>query len=302
MQQNPKTQGPTTTLAVVPTKTKRRSRNEWHRRRRLLIAQGRWNPTEHRNPEPAREHLNSLRDTYGVSCDALSDLSGIPTRTIFELLDETRPDKIRKWVTPALEQRVLATEFDLDVLADLRRLNAIGTHRRIRALMRLGWNLERLGNQLGVTTNAVSGILAQPQVTASTARRIAYLYDELAMTPGPSTRGATLAARAGYPPPLAWDEGTIDDPAAHPHPDTDTNPDTAGNDVDEIAIERALAGEAITLTPDEADIAARRAVERGVSDAEVAKMTGACPRTILRWRQSAGIESRYAERYLGKAS
>lgn len=276
----------------------RRNRNAWHRRRRLLMAQGRWAPTEHRDPSEALQHLRTLSEDYGLSDAALSDLSGIPTRTIFEILDETR-----QWITPGLEARVLATEFDLDLLADGRRILPVGTHRRIRALMRLGWNMASLGAHLGTTAGGVSEIVGQAQVTALTARRIRRIYDELAMTPGPSPRGARLARTAGHPPPLAWDEGAIDDPHAQPQLDEEEAGHTgvshfraqADGDIDEIAVERALAGRQVTLTHAEAHAVARRAVARGMSDAQVAARVGVVPETILRWRQDCGLQSRYED-------
>lgn len=276
---------------------KRLRRNEWHRRRRLLIAQGRWSPTARLDPSAAREHLEHLRDTYRLSDAALSDLSGIPTRTVFELL-QTEPSLRRKWITPDLQGRVLATEFDVALLADLRRIAAAGTVRRLRALMRLGWNLDRLGALLGVTAATVSAILTHQYVTAATARRVAHLYDELSMTQGPSTRGALLAARAGYPPPLAWDDDTIDDPTATPWAEQ-SNPVA---DVDEVVVERAIAGHQVELTEAEAEAAQLEGVRQGMSDAQIAEITGRCSRTVLRWRAANGIESRYNEVTYGRAS
>lgn len=304
MQQAPKSRTSSTSAEAPQVRKRRQRRTDSQRRRRLLIAQGRWNPTEHRSPVPAYEHLVALTDTYGLACEALSDLSGIGTRTIFELRD----GKSRKWITPELEQRVLATEFDLNRLADHRRLNAIGTQRRIRALQRLGWNFETLSARLGVTVQGVSQIFIRDHVQAVTARRIAHLYDELAMTPGPSTRAARLARRAGYAPPLAWDEGSIDDPSMQPHLEEESGPACAphfraqvgDDDIDEIAVERALAGDRVRLTHAEAHAVGRRAVARGMSDAEIAAVVGVVPETILRWRKDCGLQSRYYE--LGWAS
>ena len=55
------------------------------------------------------------------------------------------------------------------------------------------------------------------QVAVATAQLVRELYDELAMVTGPSQRARTLAAKHGWAPPLAWDDETIDDPAARPH-------------------------------------------------------------------------------------
>jgi hypothetical protein len=54
------------------------------------------------------------------------------------------------------------------------------------------------------------------RVHRGTAGQVARVYDELAMTPGPSTRARDAAARRGWVPPLAWDDDEIDDPQARP--------------------------------------------------------------------------------------
>lgn len=305
MQQTTESQKRSTAADVPQARNRRQRKTDWQRRRRLLLAQGRWDPTEHRSPVPAHAHLVELTDAYGLSCEALSDLSGIGTRAIFELRDGGS----RTWITPSLEQRVLATEFDLDRLADNRRLSAIGTQRRIRALQRLGWSFGTLSGRLGVTVQAVSQIFNRDHVQVITARRIAHLYDELAMTPGPSVRGARRALRAGFAPPLAWDEGSIDDHRTQPHLEEESGP--AGtthfraqvddeDDIDEIAVERALAGDRVRLTHAEAHAAARRGVARGMSDPEIAAVVGVVSETILRWRRDCGLQSRYYD--LGWAS
>ena len=53
---------------------------------------------------------------------------------------------------------------------------------------------------------------AGDMVTLDAHDRIADAYDELSMRQGPSVRNRRL----GYPPPLAWDDETIDDPRARP--------------------------------------------------------------------------------------
>jgi hypothetical protein len=68
-------------------------------------------------------------------------------------------------------------------------------------------------------------MLTRGQVLAATARAAATLYDELWDVP-PATdshrtrqsasRARNHAAARGWPPPAAWDDDTIDDPAAGP--------------------------------------------------------------------------------------
>jgi hypothetical protein len=99
--------------------------------------------------------------------------------------------------------------------------------------------------------------MTSPSVTARTAQDVTELYERLSPTPPPRSTGqqrATAdaarahAAKQGWRPPLAWDD--IDtDPT--PEPTSGTRPP---DDVDEIAIERALAGDGVgydNLTPAE---------------------------------------------------
>lgn len=98
---------------------------------------------------------------------------------------------------------------------------AIGTHRRIQALVACGWTFSALARHLDRSPYAVRAILSHDRVRLDTARRIIALYDQLWDTPPPNNRTANLArnhaARHGWPVPLAWDDDTIDDPTAKPY-------------------------------------------------------------------------------------
>lgn len=96
-------------------------------------------------------------------------------------------------------------------------LDATGTQRRLLALYRMGWDWRQIGDRLGMDNRNVATLATvRRQVTARRARQVAIVYDELSMTPGPSTRAVRHAERMGWPPPLAWDDDTIDDPDATP--------------------------------------------------------------------------------------
>lgn len=99
------------------------------------------------------------------------------------------------------------------------RLPSVGTARRLQALARLGWPPRELADRLGVASESVQQLrcTGRPTVERGTHERVAALYDELAMTPGPSVRARVYAERQGWAPPLAWDDDTIDDPAARPN-------------------------------------------------------------------------------------
>jgi hypothetical protein len=108
------------------------------------------------------------------------------------------------------------------------RTDATGTRRRLQALMRCGYSLPLLAGRLGCSRQELRLKLHERgSVTAATARAVAALYDELWDRPPPesshyekvaASRTRNYARNRGYPLPLAWDDDTIDDPAAQPAP------------------------------------------------------------------------------------
>lgn len=115
-----------------------------------------------------------------------------------------------------------ATSRNNGVYTDHRMMLGIGVQRRLRALARIGWGAAPLATGLGVPVKSVERWRRgdYPTVMPETAARIAALYDRLwDRPPAPcsgTTRARAAAARAGWAPPLAWDDDTIDDPAATP--------------------------------------------------------------------------------------
>lgn len=92
-----------------------------------------------------------------------------------------------------------------------RMVPALGTRRRVQALMAMGHSGADIAAQLGVTYQAVHKIKAgtADKVFASTAANVARAYESMCMTlpTGPHrTRIRNAALRAGYAPPLAWDD------------------------------------------------------------------------------------------------
>jgi hypothetical protein len=94
----------------------------------------------------------------------------------------------------------------------------VGSMRRVRALMRIGYAPTDLAQRIGRHPKTMSEVSlgSNLRVQVETHRRIVRIYDELSMTPGPSLRAVAWAARRGYPPPLCWSDETIDDPSAVP--------------------------------------------------------------------------------------
>jgi hypothetical protein len=100
---------------------------------------------------------------------------------------------------------------------EVRRLPAVGTQRRIRALMVLGHNSEAIAALVGISSSNLLEIAGKRRyVTPLNYQRVSKAYDALSMTLGKSERTRRRAQRAGWAPPLAWEYQNIDDPAAKP--------------------------------------------------------------------------------------
>jgi len=101
-----------------------------------------------------------------------------------------------------------------------------GTVRRIQALRADGFPGRLLGDQLGVSYEAVGQLARRPRRTVMESTRVdvAELYAELegklpgdfGVTGPAAGKCSTMARRAGYAPRSCWDDDTIDDPEAFP--------------------------------------------------------------------------------------
>jgi hypothetical protein len=120
-------------------------------------------------------------------------------------------------------RRLLAVRADENAHAGHTAVDATGYRRRMQALVALGFPQAFLAERLGISLRSNFHIGAE-LVTAASLRRARAVYDELwdadplALGVGkqPASRARNQAARRGWPPPQAWDDETIDDPAAQP--------------------------------------------------------------------------------------
>lgn len=164
-------------------------------------------------------------------------------------------------------------------------VDSTGTVRRIRALMRLGWTAAAIAEAGAVSSaRAVQLLPRRTKVLRETADGVAAAYDRLSMRVGPSGTTRRRAERAGWPPPLAWADESIDDPAAVPHADDEA----AGEVVDEIAVARFVDGDHdLRLNQVERVHAARRLLGRGWSNNQVQKAMRVNGTTWARIRAAA---------------
>ena len=109
-----------------------------------------------------------------------------------------------------------------------RKVPAVGTIRRLQALVATGWSQSAIAARAGVTFQAINYLIrkdVEASIYRSTADQVTALYEQMWRGPGtPKDRwdagGQRLARKfaegRGWAPPLAWDDETIDDPAATP--------------------------------------------------------------------------------------
>lgn len=150
----------------------------------------------------------------GIGTPRITELTGLPSITIWRIKTQ------KSTIFASTEAKILAIPLSpLELAKDGAYVDITGSRRRIRALQRVGYTYEFLAGELGLTNEAVREIGFDPthsHITAGCARRVVRVFDRLHLTPGPSRITERRAERKGWHPPLAWDEDTIDDPAAEP--------------------------------------------------------------------------------------
>jgi len=159
---------------------------------------------------PCKERIQQLR-AAGFGIRELEALSGVSE--VCRLGDR---------VQVRTHDRIMAIPVPELKVALGGRFSSLGSHRRIRGLMALGWTNRLLAQELGMTDRRLSQIMRQPLISAKNAKLISDVYDRLCMTLGPSNRARVIARNKGWVPPLAWNEGEIDDPEAVPNTGTAT--------------------------------------------------------------------------------
>lgn len=159
-----------------------------------------------------RAKIGRLRD-LGWPWKTIAAAAGRSSVTLMSI----RAGRITR-VTTATAQAVQAIPETPLPTGSIWVVSAIGTLRRLQALMCMGWSIEIIAERSGCRRSTLDRVRnGQKVVRASTAARVAKVYDELSMTRGPSKRTAATAQRRHWVPPLGWDDDEIDDPAAQHH-------------------------------------------------------------------------------------
>lgn len=242
-------------------------------RRKQIIA-GTWQPFV--DAEPVRAHVRSLM-AAGVGRRRIAVLAGCADSRIRFLLNGRPGKPPQSRIRPALAEKLLW--ICADAHAPGTSVDATGTKRRIQALACLGHTLTGQAARLGLSTGSYAVLLDRDRVRRSTADKVRVLYDEVSRLPTPAagfgpSRIRNLARRQGWFPPVAWDEETIDDPAAAPA----LIPPVEGSDpaADEWAIQHVYAGHTTAAGLDSATRGelARRLVHDGWTYTRIGGLLG----------------------------
>ncbi len=192
--------------------------------REHAIRRGTWQP--YVDAAPVREHVLNLK-ACGFGDRAIAALAGLDRKAVRTLLlgraerGTPPPAQIR----PATATAILSVEPTLANLPDCTVVGSVGIIRRLRALVAAGWPQAHLGARLGQTPSSFSTALRRDQTTARTARAVQVLYNDLwqvepqiaGVGNQPYARAVNHARAAGWAPIGAWDDDSIDDPAAEPN-------------------------------------------------------------------------------------
>lgn len=163
---------------------------------------------------PAAAHLRALLGA-GMGWPRITRAAHCSTCTISRLLNG------QELVRRSVSDRILAVKYRP---APGRIVEAVGTLRRIQALMAIGHTRAGIGEEADVDASVITDILGgAPNVRGMTADRIAGAYDWLAHQPpatsreSASTASRNRAARQGWRDPQWWEDmGDIDDAAFDP--------------------------------------------------------------------------------------
>lgn len=228
--------------------------------------------------DAAAAHLNEVRERTGATFEVLARGCGMDKRTLEDIVAGSRPRIYR-----STEAKVLAVD------APLYRVDATGTHRRIRALTALGHSQAGLSVQAGYSADFLHYLLTCGTVTAAHASTVEGLYDEYHATDGEHRNSRAYAAWRAWPPPDAWDDLTIDDPAAHPYTGRRRR---SRDDVDRVRVWYMVRGEwtGPTTLAERAAAAAQLDAARDpvsglpYSAEEIARRLGMEERSVVRYR------------------
>jgi hypothetical protein len=243
--------------------------------------------------EPVREHMAMLAE-FGMGYKRVAAIAGIgitPTRNIIWGRQDSGPryGEMQKHVKRETAEALLAVKPEISLLAGGARIPARGTHRRVQALMVIGWSQSKLGARLGIAPGNFGTLMRASHVSVRRHLAVAALYEALWNTRPPReewrdkiaySRSLAYAKKRRWLPPLAWDD--IDTDVEQPIAEVEEGA------IDEMAVVLAIAGDHVRLTTRERREAVRQLTDAGYSLDGIAERLHITDRTVSRIRQEFG--------------
>ena len=173
--------------------------------------------------QEARSHVNALLDA-GLTLAQIEQRSGVNRAGLYYLLGQAPGRPAARRIRATSAQAILAVRADLVGDETSGLVDSTGTRRRLQALVASGWPLYVLAGRAGLSRENIWKRLGVTPTRVSTRDAVRRLYNELwdadpiahGIRPQSVTKARARGLREGWPPPLAWDDDTIDDPAARP--------------------------------------------------------------------------------------
>lgn len=254
-------------------RTDRNRKMQAARRKRIALAQLRGQPVAPIDARELRKHVKQLMNLHWgtPAILAAARVDGTPTGLLL-IANGTSLRADRKF------EPIIRLPLTLRVperVPDHLLVPSLGSARRIRALMALGWRHEDISPMLGGRSSTHLSAWRHKTINAHDWRLVDAVYDALSGTTGPSGRSRKRATDQGYIPPLAWDD--IDDPDETPK---GLRMDTKA-DIDPVVVDRILAGRVVPATRAEREEVVRRWAMDGRSLSELERITGWQPRRYM---------------------
>lgn len=219
---------------------------------------------------PARDHIRGLM-ANGVGLKRIAAISGVSNGALTKLVYGVNGRPPSRRIRPDTATKILAVTEDHRATG--ANVDAYDTWQRIHALIALGYTRTWIAAQIGQRGPLQLGEFL---VTERHARAIRDLYERVGDTPAFDSPGAARsrneAARNGWLRPIDLDL----DPRRGEEGDSEP--------VDEVAVERACAGDLVTLTTDEKRAAVRLLAARGLGSGDIARrlrLSGDTTRRLL---------------------
>lgn len=172
---------------------------------------------------PVRKHVQKLFKR-GWSVRAISKETGV-SQSVLNVLLYGSNGKQSATVRAGTAEKLLAFKPPFDRKnrqgTRIETVNAIGSQRRLQALVTLGFSLNWLAEYAGYGRSYFKAVLATGTIALTTADVVSDLYERLwNKQPLPETRAQKqsvtyskrFAKANGWLPPMAWDDDQIDNP------------------------------------------------------------------------------------------